>query len=206
MRIIWTIVILIAVLIGYLLCYLVQAIVGAAARPDPSPQIKDWLTAALAFAALLVSSGALYFNWMKAKQETFLDIHAKLIDVEVQEGRRLLYHEIRSAADPARLLKEDEEKYDKVNRALAMYDVLGLYVRKRYVFKNWVLDEWGAALVRARPHAKHFIAHRESQGSFSAWPNFHALSLEAAVRNQKPFISQREKKPRTCQSCGAFHY
>ncbi|MDQ0620093.1 hypothetical protein [Arthrobacter globiformis] len=206
MRIIWTITILTAVAVGFLLCYLIQAFVGAAAHPDSSLLVKDWLTASLSIAAVLIASGALFFNWLKAKQENFLNIHDKLVDVEVQEGRRLLHNEIENEDDPARLMREDATKYDKINRALALYDVLGLYVSKRYVFKDWVLDEWGPALVRARPHARHFIAHRDKQGGGPSWPNFAALSLAAVVRQQKRPAFQKGREPRICEKCGASHY
>lgn len=184
MRTIWTIVFGTGVLIGMLLTYLVQAVVGAAARPDPSLQVKDWLTVMLAGVALVVSFGALAFNYRKARQETFLNIHDKLIAVDLQEGRRLLYNEINAPEDPARLLREDPVNYAKVNRALVMFDVLGLYVKRGYISKTWVLDEWGPTLAKARKHANHFIAHRTAIGA-PLWPNFGAISLEAKIRSQK---------------------
>ncbi|MFK0040773.1 hypothetical protein ACIQTW_13140 [Paenarthrobacter sp. NPDC090517] len=206
MRTIWTIVISTAVAIGYVLCYWLQAIIGASARPDSAFLAKDWATLALACAAFLVSSGALYFNWIRAKQEAFLDIHDKLIELGVQEGRRLLYTKIKGPNDPARLSEESPEEFDKINRALAMFDVLGLYVRRRYVFRSWVMNEWGANLAGAWPQAQHFIAHREKQVGREAWPNYKRLSLEAVIKNQKPFTSDRAKALSTCDRCGAVHF
>lgn len=147
---IWTVVFCTGFLLGVVVCYLSQAVIGASARPDSNVGFKDWLTVILAGAALTVSLWALTFNWMKSKQDTFLSIHDKLIAVDLQEGRRLLFAKIKSPADADRLLAEDMESYQKINRALAMYDVLGLYVKRRYVFKSWVMEEWGSGLAKAR--------------------------------------------------------
>ncbi|MFP3461272.1 hypothetical protein R5O87_10520 [Arthrobacter globiformis] len=206
MRIIWTIVILAAALGGFLLCYLIQALVGAAAHPDPSFQVKDWVTAGLAGLASFLSGAALYFNWMKAKQDTFLSIHDKLVAKDLQEGRRLLFEKIHAPEDVEALLQKDEDGYHKVNRALAMYDVLGVYVKRRYVFKAWVMEEWGPNLAKAWSHAQHVIAHREKRGAPSNWDNFRAISLEARIKSQAQFVSRRERTPRTCERCGAYHF
>lgn len=181
---IWAIVFGTGFALGIVVCYLTQALVGAWAKPDPNVGFKDWLTVILAGAALTVSLTALTFNWLKAKQDTYLSIHDKLVAVDLQEGRRLLFTKIKSSADADNLLKDDPQSYQKINRALAMYDVLALYVRRRYIFKSWVMEEWGPGLANARTPGKHFIAHRTSQGVPSTWKNFDSLSLEARTRAQ----------------------
>ncbi|UKA59141.1 hypothetical protein [Arthrobacter sp. FW306-2-2C-D06B] len=182
---IWTVVFGIGFALGAVICYLFQAVVGASTRPDPNVSLKDWLTVILAGSALIVSLAALSFNRRKAKQDTFLSIHDKLIALDLQEGRRLLFEKINSPEDADRLLQEDIASYHKINRALAMYDVLGLYVKRRYVVKSWVLEEWGPGLAKARVPGKHFIAHRTKQGVPSSWKNFDSLSLDALTGSPK---------------------
>ncbi|MFK0039261.1 hypothetical protein ACIQTW_05415 [Paenarthrobacter sp. NPDC090517] len=74
----WAVVLGTGVLLGVVVCYLSQAVLGSAARPDPGVGLKDWLTVILAGLALIVSLAALTFNWLKAKQDTYLAIHDKL--------------------------------------------------------------------------------------------------------------------------------
>lgn len=173
--------------LGAISSYLFQAAIGAAARPDPNVAFKDWTALIFAAAALCASLAALQFNKRKARQDTFLGIHDKLIALDVQEGRRLLFEKINSPGDAARLLDEDPEAYHKINRALAMYDVLGLYVKHRYVAKSWVMEEWGANLAKARKPGMHFVAHRIERGVPSKWANFNEISRDAMIRHQDPF-------------------
>lgn len=173
-------------LIGAVFCYLLLAAAGAAGRPDPNVGFKDWVAVCFSVAALLASLGALYFNWRKAKQDTFLGIHEKLIALDIQEGRRLLFQKISSPAAASQLLVDSPEEYQKVNRALAMYDVLGLYVKRKYVFKDWVMEEWGPNLAKARVPGRYFIEHRKEHGVPSLWHNFDTLSREASIKYQKP--------------------
>lgn len=178
MRKIWIIVFFSGVAIGVVSTLLFQAIRGAAGHPDPS-LLKDWWSIAFATLAVLLSAGALYYNWMKSKQDTFLSIHEKMISSDLQEGRRLLLSKIKSFEDADRLLQEEPEQYQKVNRALAMYDVMGVYVKRGYILKSWVMEEWGPGLARAREPGLHFIEHRRRQGIASMWKNFDDLSFEA---------------------------
>ncbi|NKG22392.1 hypothetical protein [Paeniglutamicibacter terrestris] len=116
----------------------------------------------------------------------FLSIHNSLISLDIQNGRRLLFNKINSPEDPSELLSSDPRAYDQINRALAMYDVLGLYVKRKYVDKSWVMDEWGSGLAKARVPALLFMAHREAIGVPSKWKNFDALSLEAKLAYRQP--------------------
>lgn len=65
-----------------------------------------------------------------------------------------------------------------------MYDVLGIYVKRRYVFKSWVKEEWGSDLAKARTLGKHFNANRTTPGVPSTWKSFDTLSLDAKTRLQ----------------------
>lgn len=182
MKAIWAIVFFTGVLVGVGLTYFIQGM-GVAARA-PSLELKDWLSFMFTGGALLLSMGAFYFNWKKSKQDTFLSIHEKMVTSDLQEGRRLLFTKIKNSEDVERLFKENPEGYQKVNRALAMYDVLGVYVKRGYIFEDWVLEEWGSGLAKAGEPGKLFIEHRSRQGIPSTWPNFIELSRKALAKCQ----------------------
>lgn len=147
--------------------------------PETGMQLKDWAGFYLALLAFTFSLGAFFYNRYKAKKDSFLAIHEKLIALDIQEGRRLLFTKVNSPEDAKLLEEHDIEAYQKVNRALAMYDVLGLYVSRRYVDKSIVLEEWGQNLSKARWHGQHFMEHRRQKNAPSKWKHFDALSEEA---------------------------
>lgn len=137
-------------------------------------KLKDWATFWLGLLAFLLSMLAFFYNRQKAKRDAFLAIHEKLIALDIQEGRRFLFTKINSEGDAARLKRRNIEAYQKVNRAMSMYDVLGLYVSRRYVDKSVVLEEWGRNLAMARENAEHFMDFRKKR-----WDHFDKLSSEA---------------------------
>lgn len=112
--------------------------VTAIGRPDSSLELKDLSQVALAAAALVLSLVALIVSARKSKRDAFLGIHDKLTALDIQEGRKILFNKVNSPEDAAELMKaENSDEYDKVNRAMAMYDVLGFYVYRRFVRKSW---------------------------------------------------------------------
>lgn len=183
MRWIWVIVFFAGAFVGVGLTFLAQG-VGVAAHP-PSIELKDWLGFTFTGAALLLSLGAFYFNWRKSKRDTFLSIHEKMVTSDLQEGRRLLLTKIKTPEDVEKLFEDNIEGYQKVNRALAMYDVLGVYVKRGYIFRDWVMEEWGSGLAKAGEPGKLFIDHRRQQGIPSTWRNFSDLSRDAVSEGPK---------------------
>lgn len=120
------------------------------------------------------------------RRDLFLTLHEKLSTPEQVCGRRAL-REINSPEDVKRMLRKDPDKHGAVTSALAMLDILGLYVDRGYVSKDLALSEWGWVLAGLSRHADHVIEERRRAGGVGRrqWPHFRSLALDAvAWRNR----------------------
>jgi hypothetical protein len=140
------------------------------------------ISIALACAAFLFS----IFTWRERRsqdqRDLFLKMHERLIDIDLQRGRRVLAQSIRSTKDAQALFRDSPERYDLANRALAMLDVAALYVEHRYIDKSLFMDEWGSVYGRILESAQYFIADRDERNPISShgsWPHFQLLAHEA---------------------------
>lgn len=140
--------------------------------------------------SLVISCAAFAFslvNWRERRKQDqrdlFLKVHERLIDIDLQRGRRILYSEVTSPQAARSLLNNQPNDYDLVNRALSMMDVAALYVKRGYIDKALFMGEWAPVYARARANGLRFIAERtdrQGAGSWTAWPHFQALAAEAA--------------------------
>lgn len=152
-------------------------------------------TASIVIASLaaLISAGALafgYFTWRlrvaEDQRDLMLHLHERLIDRDLQQGRRIVAERVNSPADATALLRENREDYDLANRALAMLDFAALYAEKGYVDKDEFVGEWGRAYAHLRQNGQHFIEERAArigESSESEWRHFQALAQETAGRS-----------------------
>lgn len=135
--------------------------------------------------ALFVSAGALILgvvNFLQAhrrdKRDLFLRLHETLVEPDVVAGRRALY-KVKSE-DDAEAVCGNEEISTRIYRALAMFDVLGLYVESRWIDERTVLREWSNSLVRSREPARLWIAKRYEGVQWHSWPHYTSLAEKAA--------------------------
>jgi len=110
------------------------------------------------------------------RRDVFLKIHELLISNDLQRGRYLLFQRV---TDEASVQKLSDQEYRDVNRALATYETLGLYLENGYVSKRDVMDIWAEAICRAWHVGQPFIAHRERNHGYRPWPHFEALARAA---------------------------
>ncbi|MER6955021.1 hypothetical protein [Streptomyces sp. NPDC000618] len=145
---------------------------------------------AVAFLAMVIAFLALWWSrrtWRASveqnRRDMFLGLHEKLSSAEQQTGRRFLREKIGSLRDAEVLRREDPNCLRQVVGALAMLDILGLYVEKGFVDKELVFEEWGSLLAELHPHGVHVIEERrQNRGSGrKLWPHFRRLALEAAT-------------------------
>lgn len=136
--------------------------------------------------ALVLSLLTLVYSRASRRRDLFLDMHERLLDREIRDGRRaLLEASVCSVNDARRFRERDEEGYRLACRALAMCDVLGLYVRKRFISKRLVLDEWGHTYAALWECGQHIISMRLADDGddvghrWSAWQNFQRLGADA---------------------------
>ena len=108
------------------------------------------------------------------RRDLILRIHETLLARELQRCRRLLHERKNVRA----WWEQDDEKedLDDINRALAMFDVLGYYVAKRWVSEADAIELWGESLIRAWQAGRSYIEWRESGEDRRLWPYFQELA------------------------------
>jgi hypothetical protein len=135
---------------------------------------------AVAFVALAVAVASFWRAGRKDKRDLFLRIHEALIEPDVVAGRRALY-KIRDKGY-AKVLIHQEAEQTSVYRALAMFDVLGLYAEEGWVDEETVLKEWGNSLRRSWAPASLFIEARYETIRWHSWPHYERLAKKALDR------------------------
>ena len=143
------------------------------------------LTVALSSAAFVFSLYAWRERRSVDQRDLFLRVHERLVDIDIQRGRRILAEKIGSPEDAHALYREHPDDYDLANRSLAMLDVAALYVERGYISKRLFMQEWALVYARVLEPAQHFISARAEKSMTSAlWPHFRALAREAAIPGQ----------------------
>jgi hypothetical protein len=142
--------------------------------------------------SILISCGAFIFSlyaWrervVKDQRDLFLRIHERLLDVELQHGRRIMFREVNSVEDAKRLFREKPEHYDLANMALAMLDTAALYVERRYIDGELYMEEWGYTYKNILEHAQYFLVEREERNAVPnprPWRHFFSFAIEASSR------------------------
>jgi hypothetical protein len=123
----------------------------------------------------VVSAAAFGFTRYTDRRNLLLRIHELLLDLQNQRGRRLLH--LVAAADDSDDL--NEENRELINRALAMFDVLGFYVARRYVKFDDAHDLWGPAAILAWERAAPYIQDRRAAEQRPVWPYFERFAEDA---------------------------
>jgi hypothetical protein len=137
---------------------------------------RDFLSLCIATLAVGLSFWTVLINRRQKRQETFLKIHEILTSADLQHGRKLLYESARMGTFP----DDGSDEFLLVNRALAVYDAVGMYIRRRIVSKDWILDSWHHSLQDIRPAAEAFVRHRQKKHHmWKPWPDLEVL-LESA--------------------------
>jgi hypothetical protein len=140
--------------------------------------------AALAFTIHLAKAGT-----EQNRRDLFLSVHERLCQEDAHRGRRILWDQIGSE-DQARIMRRDHpEEWRQVVHAIAMLDMLGLYVRQGYIDKDLALKEWGSICAHAWEHGgKHVLPAREADLGWRPWRNFEWFGQQALMwhRQQHP--------------------
>jgi hypothetical protein len=149
------------------------------------------LVSFIALAISLASFAFSVFNWRERKlqdqRDLYLKIHERLVDIDLQHGRRIIYRDVQSAEQAKDLFRERPEDYDLANRALAMLDVATLYEEQRYIDGKLFMREWGPVYARIRENSGYFIAERIAHSAapvHPVWPHFQSLARRASDLSQ----------------------
>jgi hypothetical protein len=142
--------------------------------------------------SILISCGAFAFSlytWRERvtqdQRDLFLRIHERLLEVELQHGRRILFRQVNSVEDVKILFRDKPEHYDLANMALAMLDTAALYVEHRYIDGELYMQEWGYTYKNILEHARYFLAEREERSALPnprPWRHFFSFAIEASRR------------------------
>lgn len=158
---------------------------------DVAAVIIAGLSAAVAIGSLIVAIRAHVLSG-RAQQQTqvqaqqlnkrdlFLALHEKLSAPEQMRGRRVLREQVNSVNDAAELRQANRGDGRAAAGALAMLDILGLYIEKGFVEDNLVLEEWGYVLAELQPHAAHLISERTRNRHRPPWPHYRRLAGRAS--------------------------
>jgi hypothetical protein len=147
--------------------------------------------------SIIISCGAFIFSlytWReriaKDQRDLFLRLHERLLDVELQHGRRILFRQINSMEDVRALFHEKPELYDLANMALAMLDTAALYVERRYIDGELFMEEWGYTYRQMLEHASYFLAERVERNAVPnphPWGHFYSFAKQATKREWPDF-------------------
>lgn len=93
-------------------------------------------------------------------------------------GRRALSQIDSDNEARASLTNPDEQT--AIYRALALFDVLGLYVEQGWVDRWTVMDEWANSLSQYREPKRLWAEHRWKDDERPRWPHYDRLAKSAA--------------------------
>jgi hypothetical protein len=107
------------------------------------------------------------------RRDIFIKIHELLISDDIQRGRYLLFEKV---VDQESVKRLTDDEYRDINRAIAAYNLLGVYLKNGYMNERDVMEVWGRPVYRAWISAQPFLAWREHNQGYKAMPYFEALA------------------------------
>lgn len=151
---------------------------------------KDLLGIGIAFLAILVSLTTVLISRRQQQARSFLAIQELMLSNDLQRGRLLIYSAGRSGNVPP----TDSDDFKLMIRALAVFDLMGVYARMRIIRRHWVLDYWHPRLrvLRAGYEAVNFK-------QYASYPNHERPDLveliDSAERYQCRRACCRQERP-----------
>lgn len=165
--------------------------------------IVQWLTANKDLAALVISLLALVVGLItvliavrQARLATYARMHEALVQPDVARGRKLLFLCHKSGSFP----DVGETSWDEVNQALALYDTLGTYVRRRLVPRGLVLAAWHHQLLAIREPAEQFASHRRRLNIKQPWVGLDYLFGKAERYSHRSWLRRATTSVRRTNS------
>jgi hypothetical protein len=144
----------------------------------------DWqsvLSLGVAFAAVVLSSLALWEARGQQRRDAFVRTQEFLLAADLQEGRRAIF-----AADRAGSLPQDDGQLDLIMRALGSFNTVAELCRLGAVKRDWVLDGWHHHLRNMRLVFESALAVRAEWHDFNPWAD-----LDQLIRDAEHYASSR---------------
>ncbi|WP_445518189.1 hypothetical protein [Streptomyces sp. NEAU-174] len=139
-----------------------------------------------AVAATLISTAVWQTTQRLEKRNLFLQLNERLMQPRLQEGRTLLRELIidKTAADNL-YSSNDRRDHWLISESIAMFDLLGLYVERKYVDEKLVLEEWGSQIALTyKRHGKPFLESRAAYLGWTPYPHYEKLG-ELALLDER---------------------
>ena len=133
--------------------------------------------AALALSVFVFTEGR-----RRYKRDLFLKLHEILISEDQYRGRQLL---LSRNFDETSIEELRPSERANISRAIATYDTLGLYLRRRYLIEADVISMWGDPAYRAWQAAEPFVKRRANKSHLPAYPYFRYLAERAEMVRSK---------------------
>jgi hypothetical protein len=166
------------------------------------------ISVAISVSALGFSFYVFFESRRRDRRDIFLTMHQLMIGDDPARGRYLLFQKVTDADSIAQLT---DEEYRNINRALATYNALGLYVSNGYVRERDVMDMWAQPICRAWYAAQPFISHRESFQGYRPWKYFELLAQRAEKELSRSGVTlelkvwRRTEKPQPGTTTSSDH-
>lgn len=144
-----------------------------------------WVPIILSLSAFGFSLVTYWQQKNKDKRDLFIKMHETLIAPDLQMGRRILNSTHRTVAEIEELRLSSPDQYQLVNRSLAMFDILSMYLLRGYVEKELVLTEWGHTLANTWRHAETFIEARTALEGYPPWASLRVIGPQVAAWAEK---------------------
>ena len=120
-------------------------------------QNRDLIGIGLAAIAIILSMYTALISRRQQRLDAFLRIQEQMFHTEMRRGRRRVYQFVVTGTLPA----VDSPEFGQSIRALGLFDMLAMYVRRGIVPRDWVLDCWHRRLVELRPGYEQMIELRQ---------------------------------------------
>lgn len=148
--------------------------------------MSEILSVTLSILALGFSAFVFVESRRRDRRDIFLRMTEYLTGEDIQRGRQLLFEKVTDEASVDRL---SDHEYRDIHRAVNAFNILGLYVKNRYLLESDVLDVWAVPVYRFWRAAQPYMVHRESAQGFKTWGYFDSL----AIRCRESLESKSEK-------------
>ena len=128
--------------------------------------------------AAVVGGVALWRTHRVDQRNLLLRVHERLIDPEMQQGRRLLHRHAEDGVAWWDATEPDlEQDRDKINASLAFFDTVGWYVKRKHIKADDLLALWAVPIQRAWRRSKHpYVMYRREREGWDCWPFFEFLA------------------------------
>ncbi|HEV7949980.1 MAG TPA: hypothetical protein VGP24_09460 [Glaciihabitans sp.] len=134
------------------------------------------MTISLASLALLVSTFTFIDTHRRHRRDTYLKIYELLISEDRQYGRQLLFQKVTDEESVSALTTKE---YRLINRALSTYELLGLFLSRKYISSEDVMTVWARPICRAWKLGNAFVQHRQAYIGPTAWRYYEELAGKA---------------------------